>query len=208
MKNLQQLLTYNLNKIGCGYMKLKLSKIISIISVVPLIAFYVLTVIYLHDRSIFGNFPWYIMSILFLTVLPISAYGLKYIIPSVKAQGRLGERKLAFIMGIMGYIIGTSVCFIFNAPRSVKTIFLSYLFSGSLLAFINSVVRFKASGHACGISGPYILLLYFLGAKTWYIIFVLLPVFGARVNMGRHTYKELISGTIVGMFATTLAILI
>jgi hypothetical protein len=189
-------------------MKNRICKIISVVSVAPLIALYVLTAIYLHDKSIFGGTLWYVISIVFLTILPISAYILEHVLPAYKGQGRKGERRLAFVMCIVGYVLGTVVSLIFKAPQGVKLLFISYLVSGGLLALINSVIKYKASGHACGVAGPCVALIYFLGIKTWYVILLLIPVFWARISMGRHTFKELISGAAVGMAGTALTILI
>ena len=187
-------------------MKQKIYKFISVISVAPLIAFYVLTALYLHDQAIFGGSLWYILSVVFLTLLPFSAYGLEHLIPSIKKQGRKGERKLAFVMCIAGYVLGAASSLIFNAPQGIKMIFMGYLVSGGILAFFNSILKVKASGHACGIAGPYIVLLYFFGRKVWYLVFLLILIFWVRKRMGRHSYQELISGTLIGMLGTCLTI--
>ncbi|WP_352419357.1 hypothetical protein [Proteiniborus sp.] len=188
-------------------MKLKIAKIISILSVVPIIALALLTTLFKQHSYIFNNsFKWYIVAIIFLFIMPISAYGLKYIIPKYKDKGRDGERKLAFIMGVMGYIIGTIVCILFNAPKSLTTIFLSYLLSGVVLTFVNKVVKLKASGHACGVSGPMTLFIYFVGRKGWYALIMLPIVFWSRIKMGRHTIKELFAGTFVGIISTSIVI--
>ncbi len=185
-------------------MKNKIFKIISVLSVAPLIALYVLTAIYRHDARVFGGGLWYGISIVFLTILPISAYLLEYWLPAYKTRGRQGERRLAFVMCISGYVLGTLASLVLHAPRGVQMIFLSYLVSGGLLTLVNSVFKFKASGHACGTAGPYLPLIYFMGGKVWYVIFLLVPVYWARISMGRHTWKELLSGTAIGMGAAAL----
>ena len=187
-------------------MKQKVFKLISVVSVAPLVAFYVLTALYLHDKTIFGGSLWYILSVIFLTLLPLSAYGFERLIPSIRKQGRKGERKLAFVMCIAGYVLGAAASLIFDAPQGIKMVFMGYLVSGGILAIVNSVIKIRASGHACGIAGPYIMLLYFFGRKVWYLIFLLVPIFWVRKRMGRHTYQELISGTLVGMLGTCLTI--
>jgi len=189
-------------------MKNKVCKFISVISVAPIISLFVLTAIYLHDRSVFGGVLWYGISIMFLTILPISAYLLEHILPAYKTQGRKGERKLAFVMCIAGYVLGTIAGLLFHAPQGIQLLFVSYLVSGGLLALINSLIKFKASGHACGVAGPCVALIYFFGIKTWYVILLLIPVFWARIAMGRHTFKELISGAAIGMTGTLLTILL
>jgi len=189
------------------HMKNKISKIISTISVAPLVALYVLTIIYFHDKNIFGgNVLWYGISIFFLTLMPLSAYLLEHVLPAYKTAGREGERKLAFVMCIAGYIIGTLVSFVFRAPPVVRMVFVSYLVSGGILALVNSMMKFKASGHACGVAGPFVVLFYLLGAKVWYVILTLVPVFWARIAMGRHSLKELISGAMIGMGGTAITV--
>ncbi|WIV11946.1 phosphatase PAP2 family protein [Proteiniborus sp. MB09-C3] len=188
-------------------MKLKIAKIISILTVVPVIAFALLIILFRQCSYVFNNsFAWCIFAFLFLFLMPISAYGLKNIIPKYRNKGRSGERKLAFITGVMGYIIGTIVCIIFKAPKGLTTIFLSYLVSGIVLTFVNKVIKFKASGHACGVSGPMTLFIYFVGRKAWYALILLPMVFWSRINMGRHTIKELIAGTIIGIVSTSIVI--
>ena len=166
-------------------MSYKIAKTISIITVAPLIAFYLLSALYIHNKNIFGNTAlWYLICLLFLTAIPISAYGIKHLILPIKKQGRKGERKLAFITAIAGYVLGTCTSFIFKAPETVKLIFLAYLFSGGLLAFINGLTNLKASGHACGVAGPAALALYFFGLKFWWLLLLLIPVFYSKNTYG------------------------
>jgi hypothetical protein len=127
--------------------------------------------------------------------MPLSAYLLERVLPAYKNAGREGERKLAFIMCVAGYVLGTIVSFVLRAPLPVKMIFVSYLASGGILALVNSLIRFKASGHACGVAGPFVVLLYFWGAKIWYVILTLVPVFWARMRMGRHNPQRVGHGS-------------
>ncbi|EOD00543.1 hypothetical protein [Caldisalinibacter kiritimatiensis] len=188
-------------------MKVKVAKLISIITVVPFIALFILTLLYVSYKSIFANnYLWYLISVIFLTVIPFSAYILKNILPNYKNQGRKGERKLAFVMGVIGQITGTITAFVFDAPKGVKIIFLAYLMSGIVLSFTNGVIKFKASGHACGVSGPLTILIYFLGFRLLYTFLILPIVFWARLVLERHTVKELISGTLIGMLSTIIVL--
>lgn len=185
-----------------------IAKAISVLTLVPVIAAVVVTWLFISMRESFESIWWYIYSLVFLTIIPISAYPLKYLFPSIKQQGRKGERKLAFIMGVIGYTLGTIFCFILNSPCIVRKIFLAYLFSGLVLSFVNKVVNLKASGHACGISGPLTLLIYFSGWHTIWTLIILPIVYWARKQLGRHTLKELIVGTLVGIFSTILALIV
>ena len=182
---------------------------ISIITVVPLISLYVLTALFLYKPFVFSHSNyWYFISLLFLTIIPITAYPLKKFIPKYRDRGRRGERRLAFIMGVSGQVLGIIVSFVFNAPKGVKTVFLAYLFSGIMLTFINAVIGHKASGHAAGISGPFTLLLYFISFKFIYTYLILPAVFWSRLKLNRHDLKELFSGTAVGIMATIFALIV
>jgi len=187
----------------------KLAKWISIITVVPFIGLFVLTTLYFYSANIYNNsFLWYLFSLVFLTVIPILAYPLKNVIPKYKDKGRSGERRLAFILAVIGYISGNIFSFVFNAPKGVKTVFVAYLFSGIILSFVNAVIGHKASGHAAGVSGPFTLLLYFISFKYWYIYLILPLVFWSRLKLGRHKITQLFSGTAVGILATVLALIV
>ncbi len=188
-------------------MKTKIAKVISIITVVPFSALSLLTTVFLFKDTVFvGNSHWYGISILCLTVIPLSAYILKNFIPFYKNQGRRGERRLAFIMGIIGQVSGMITAFIFNAPKGVKIIFFAYFLSGLVLSSTNAIIKFKASGHACGVSGPLALLFYFFSYRIWPAVLILPLVFWARLQLKRHTIRELFSGTFIGVIYTLIVI--
>ncbi|MEA4884677.1 MAG: hypothetical protein VB144_13685 [Clostridia bacterium] len=189
----------------------RLARSIGILTAPPLMALVATTWMYLYNAELFGDGAgWYWMALAFLTALPVSAYILKMIIPSVRAQGRRGERRLAFIMSVAGYIIGTAICLLRKAPRAVSGLFLSYLASGVLLALVNAVLKFRASGHACGFSGPLVYLARIAEPLPVLVCSVIaLPlVYWARLHQGRHSLRELLWGTLVGLTATGLVMLL
>lgn len=187
-------------------MSAKVAKFISIITVVPIAAAFAITWIYFNNSGGDFTFTWYAMCIIFLTILPISAYPIQKVVPSLRKGGRRLQRKLAFILAICGYVLGTICCVIFKPPKDVVSIFLAYLFSGVVLSIFNGLFKIKASGHACGISGPFMLLLYLIGNNALWTIILIPIVFWSRIKLKRHTYKELVLGTVVGVFSTILAI--
>lgn len=187
-------------------MKKRVAKLISIVTVVPIVAFFVITLLYIRFKREFQSFSWYLYSILFLVILPSSAYPLKYLFPKYRKAGRVGERKLAFILAVLGYVFGIFFVFVLDGPVIVKKIFSAYVFSGGVLTFINKTLKFKASGHACGVSGPIALLYYFFGKSILWLYLIMPLIFWARMNLKRHTYKELSIGTLVGVFSTYFAL--
>ncbi|MDV3429060.1 MAG: hypothetical protein LIR50_18870, partial [Bacillota bacterium] len=66
----------------------------------------------------------------------------------------------------------------------------------------------KASGHACGVMGPVLICIYFLGKYSWFFLLIIPIVFWSRLKMGRHTLRELLLGTSVSFCCGLLSILI
>lgn len=187
-------------------MKYKVAKIISLVTVVPVIAFLTILLSFLCRTRCFGGIGWFIYSIVFLTIMPILAYPVHRIIPASREQGRKGERRLAFIFAVISYVLGTLFTFLFGAPIIVKKIFMAYLLSGVFLSFVNKVLKIKASGHACGVSGPITLLVNILGSNMLWLFLLMPVVYWSRINLGRHNIVELILGTIVGIVSTLVAV--
>ena len=186
-----------------GSFREQLAKFIGVITIPPVFASFAITWIFVSYKS---GLNWYLQCLLFLSVIPISAYFLKDHIPAVKEHGRQGERELAFITGIIGYVVGAISCIAFKMPAVVKTIIMTYFTAGIILTAINKLTHIKASGHACGVSGPLTLLTYFVQAKLWLSLLVISVVFWARLVTGRHNLKELIIGNFVGVFSALINI--
>lgn len=83
---------------------------------------------------------------------------------------------------------------------------MAYLFSGAFLSFVNKGLKIKASGHACGISGPITLLINLIGINMLWLYLLMPVVFWARINLDRHTLRELIIGTFVGIGSTLVVV--
>lgn len=183
----------------------KIAKVVSIITVVPLISVLVLSWMWLDNPAYFaGNINWYYISLALLTLVPLSAYLFKYVIPSIRVQGRDGERKLAFIMAIVGYIAGVLACQIFNGPWIVCILFWTYFISGFILLLFNRYTNIKASGHACGLAGPTAFLIYLVGNSSWFIALLIPAVFWARLKLDRHDMSELFMGSLIGIIPAIL----
>ncbi len=187
-------------------MKNKLALGISILTVVPMVALLTIIGIYLNDGSFYGYQDfWVVWSIVFLVILPSGAYALKHIHPRFREKGRTWERNMAFVTGVTGQVVGFSGAWYLEAPEGVKKLFMVYLLAGLLLSTTNFLVGKKASGHACGVSGPISLLTVIFGVKAG-ALFLLMPfVFWSRLKLQRHTLHELLLGTMIGITATIIS---
>jgi hypothetical protein len=157
-----------------------------------------LVTLYVFNASLFGKLYLFILAVVFLCVLPLLAYPLQPVIPHFKGKGREGQRNLAMVFAVSGYVLGCITNLFLSAPRSLWLIYLIYLISGVLIVVINKALGLRASAHACGVAGPTALLMYF-GVQLAIIPGVLL-YFGAlwaSLKMRRHTWQQFIGGAVV-----------
>ena len=172
--------------------------IIRKITIPPVFAVVLLLSVYFGYPDAFGSIWHMIGGIVFLAILPVLAYPLQKHIPGYKDKGREGQRSLAMIFSFAGYLLGTLVAFLFQAPVIVKIIYLEYLFCGISMLVFNKVFKLKASGHACGVIGPVLMMAYFkLYIPAAVCALFAIPVFIASVHTKRHTPMQLLGGALI-----------
>lgn len=148
-----------------------------------------------------AHFLW---SVGFFTLLPLLAYPLSVLIPSLRAQGRSAQRHLAIVFSVIGYFGGITYLILAGGTRTEWMIYLTYAISGVLIALFSFGIGFKASGHACGVAGPVAMLTYCLGAP-WAACYLLLAVvFWASLKMKRHTWGQLAVGSLIPVVTIAL----
>lgn len=180
----------------------KIFKIIRVATVPPIMASLLFIILGISNQIAWID-AW--LGVLFLGGLPILAYPLQMFIPYFKDKGREGQRNLAIIFAVIGYIVGCILALIFDAPSTIILIYLDYLLSGILIAVFNKLFRLRASGHACGIVGPVAMLIYFglyipavIGAVLTLLVFI------SSIGMKRHTFLQLIGGSAITVSALLL----
>jgi len=182
----------------------KLTYIIRVLTVAPLMALTMLLILYFSDPAFFGSVTHLVLAVVFLVVFPLLAYPLQRFFPRYKDKGRDGQRALAFIFAVTGYVAGCIVALLLPTPAGVLTIYVSYLLSGVIAFVMNKVFHFKASGHACGIVGPFLLLAYF-GSPAGFIGFaVLAAAWASSLYMKRHTHAQMLVGGLIPCVALGL----
>lgn len=168
--------------------------LIRVITLPPLMAAAALIIL----RWRLGLFPGIslMMSIFFLSVLPMMAYPFCFAVPALRKKGRPMQRKMAVYFSVAGYLGGTVYCLAERLWGMELTLFLTYLFSGIVIAVCSSCFHFKCSGHASGMAGPITLL----GMQVSPICFLgyglLAPVFSSSIKLQRHTREELVAGAL------------
>ena len=171
------------------------AKIIRAITVPPILVLFLLLMLFFAKDTIFKDVPQLLISILFLMLVPVAAYPLAAVIPKYKQIGREGQRNLAFILSLVGYIAAVVYGLVADVSQGLMFIYLSYFFSVAMLILFNKVILLRASGHACSITGPLIAMVYFIG---WTCVLPCAALFAliiwASLTLKRHTTKELITG--------------
>lgn len=186
--------------------KEKCAKLIRVLTIAPVGALVLLSLLYVIKREGFGNLTSYILSVIYLTLLPVTAYPLQPYIPKFKDKGREGQRNLAIVMATIGYLCGIVTITLLPATSMQWIIYLTYFVSGISIAVFNKLLKIRASGHACGIVGPLALGVYFIGIRgliAGVIIYAL--VWWSSLTLKRHTISQLLWGSIIPLFALLLA---
>ncbi len=176
----------------------KLGFIIRRVTIPPVFAVALLTVLYICNPSFFKGAFSLAMGIVFLAVLPTLAYPLQKYVPHFKDKGREGQRTLAMIFSFVGYVSGVALAYALSVPKELKLLFLEYLLCGILMLVFNKLLKIRASGHSCGIVGPVLLFIYFglyipaiIGSALIIIVYI------TSVITKRHTISELIFGSLI-----------
>jgi hypothetical protein len=167
-----------------------------------------LVILFFSKGRAFTSIQELLISILFLMLVPIAAYPLAAVIPKYKDKGRSGQRYLAFILSLVGYTAAVVYGLAAHVSWGLLLIFLTYFLSVSMLTVFNKFFALRASGHACSIAGPLILMIYFIGWKCVLpcaVMFAL--IIWASLTAKRHTPKELIAGSSSAVIAFAVSLL-
>lgn len=185
--------------------KRNLAQLIRILSAPSLTAIVFMIILKKYAPIAFPSWMEIRISLIFLSALPMSAYIIWALVPSLRKQGRKSQRKMAFIFSGAGYVGAFIYGALFSGNPDLAMVTTIYLVSVLLLIFCNKVLHSKASGHSCGVAGPMIVCVYYFGViglligGTIYLI-----VFWASIESRRHTAEEFLEGTFINGLASVL----
>lgn len=178
-----------------------ISRVIRKITVPPVFAALLLIILFFVYPAYFATVWNLIAGLVFLCALPLLAYPLQKYIPHFKDRGREGQRSLAMIFSAVGYLLGTAAAWIFDAPAELKMVYYEYLLCGIGMLVINKVFKLKASGHACGIVGPILMLAYFkLFVPSAVGLLLVISVYVSSLRTKQHTLPQLLGGSLIPLF--------
>ena len=199
----------NVERSTAARFKYYLAYVIRIISIPPVMVSLLVLVLALFADGFFSSKNDIAAMLICLALIPLTAYPLSWIIPCIRKKGREGQRNLAFILSLAGYILGWFYAEFFTPNRNQIFVYTIYLLSVLLLLLWNKVFHLRASGHGCSVTGPVILAGYYIGLTGIVIGAVCyLSIFWASVTAKRHKWDEYLGGSLLCIFATAIAWLV
>ena len=188
---------------------MSLAHAVRIVSVPPVMVGILIVLLFTLRGDIFASAAEMVLSLCGLTILPILAYPVSVMIPSIRKKGREGQRSLAMYFSAVGYVAVFVYGLIAGVGTGLMHIYAGYLFSVVIILIGNKVFKVRISGHACSVSGPLVYSGYFLG--RWGIAVGVICwgiILWASLVMKRHTFKEFILGTLTCLVSFTVGWLI
>lgn len=186
-----------------------IAKIIRVLTVPPLMAAALILTMRVSPAGVIDSNTVALLSLLFLAVVPILAYPIAAAIKPLRDKGREGQRNTAFVMSVLGYTAAGVYGALSGLDAQVLFIYGTYFFSVALLLLCNKLLKLRASGHACSVVGPMLLIIYFVGG--WAVPICLATYgasFWASVAIKRHTVREYLLGTLCCVLAGVISWLI
>lgn len=183
------------------------AKSIRVLSVPPVMVTVLLLLLNRWKPYFFRTRTEIFISIFWLGIVPVLAYPMQKILPHWKQKGREGQRKLAFFFSMAGYSAAFVWSLAAGVGKEIQLICSTYFLSVVLLIICNKGFHFRASGHACSVTGPLLLLVYFVGWKS------ILPCVAAAalivwssLVLKRHTCRELAGGAVACVIAFAVSL--
>lgn len=190
-------------------MKMKAAKIIRVITVPPVMAGSLILILALCRKGMFRGAGDIVLAVLSLMIIPVLAYPLQNVIPGFKGKGRDGQRKLAFIFTLFGYLAGAIIGYLTHVTADLQFVLNAYLLSVLILIFFNKVLHIRASGHGCSVTGPLVLLIYFIGPVVILpCIMLACAVVWSSVLLKRHKPSDLAFGGLSVIISCAILLLI
>lgn len=182
------------------------AKLIRVLTVPPLMAAALILALRAPSVGIIPSNTVALFSLLFLALVPILAYPIAAAVKPLREKGREGQRNTAFVMSVLGYT-GAGVYGALNGlSAQVLFIYGTYFFSVALLLVCNKLLKRRASGHACSVVGPMVLIMYFVGGWTVPICSAVYAAsFWGSVALKRHTVREYLLGTLCCILAGVIS---
>ena len=139
-----------------------------------------------------------------LVLLPLLAYPLQMIHPDLRRSGREEQRKLAFLLNLVGYV-GCFIYSLLSGTRPIRRLLTVYFLTVLFLTILNKWAGVRASGHAASAVSPCVFCAVYsvAGAAVAFGVVCALSVW-ASLRLERHKPRDIAAG--VGAFVLALAV--
>ena len=127
------------------------AKTLRILTAPPCMIAWLLVFLRCRGGETFSDTAAYVVAWIGLVLFPLLGYGVWWLVPRLREQGRPGQRKVAFYANFIGYV-GCAVYGWTCSGASVRLFFNSYFFTVLLLTVMNALLHVRASGHAASAS--------------------------------------------------------
>ena len=187
-----------------------LGEVLSQLLNVPLLSGALVTIIFFKLPTDIPNrmtgFGW---ALTFISLIPLASL-LFYIPGKVKDWAKIikRQRTASFVLMIISYPIGFIVLKLINAPRIFEAIAVNYTLITLGPIIFNSILRYKASGHAAGVAGPVAAMFYFFGLPAAPLAALIPLTIYARIATKGHDLWQLIVGAVMSISITVFVLLI
>ena len=189
-------------------MKLLIAKGISnILSALAVVVEATFVLSYLGTKNLWLSLQWTLVSSIFILLLLGVVYYYvrkgKFSDLDVSTQK---QRPLLFLLDFILALVYLPTLYLLHAPITLFVGNIAVFAIVIILVIVNKFI--KASVHMAILSGA-LTLFVFMGGPIYLWGFLLIPVLAwARLTTKRHTLKEVIAGTVLGILVATLIVII
>ena len=178
------------------------------IMIPPVMSVLFFAVLYRLPIGIFTRTADFAAAVLCIGLFPVLAYPVSVLVPGIRKKGREGQRNLAFVFSVAGYLLGFLYSFIPGRSAQFRLITLIYVFSVAALLVFNKLLKIRASGHSCAVTGPMLACLLLIGPKSLLPCLLLWGLsLWSSVISGRHTLREFLTGALANLIAGVASVL-
>lgn len=186
----------------------KMAHVVRVVTIPPLMIATLLCMLYFAKGFSFASRIDMSVAFAGLVLLPVLAYPVWSVFGNKTSDKRKGQRRLAFIFSIIGYVC----CFIYSlrfGTDAIREIFYTYFFTVILLELLNKVFHVRASGHAASSISPVVFSAAYLSlAVTCAFVILFTGSVWASIYLKRHKWQDIIAGVCSMLASFILAKLI
>lgn len=172
----------------------KMAHVVRVVTIPPLMIATLLCMLYFAKGFSFASRIDMSVAFAGLVLLPVLAYPVWSVFGNKTSDKRKGQRRLAFIFSIIGYVC----CFIYSlrfGTAAIREIFYTYFFTVILLALLNKVFHVRASGHAASSISPVVFSTAYLTPTVTFLFGVLFAAsVWASIYLKRHKWQDIMAG--------------